>query len=140
MSNEDLPIYTRGIFVKSAKYLMWSVRIDDKTYSSQVLKKLEKHLMNPNAKVGCWVNVRWEASEGLNKCKTGNRRVFIDLDTGGMYKSNTKVYEGENVWKCKKASSPIMKKIAKVVVDHMLEKWQKKFEKDQRVEDKSSRK
>jgi hypothetical protein len=129
---EELPIHPKGILIKSARIYMWCVRIEEDLYAASKIEKLLKWLSNPDAKVGAWIEVKWVESEGLNKTKDRKTKGFMDLLTGEFYKQDKNKFGREiNAWTGKKAveHSRIFKKVSEL----MLEKWQKRFEVDQRV-------
>ena len=131
MENE-LPIYLEGILLKSARISMWCVRIENDLYAASKIEKLLKWLSNPTAKVGGWIEVKWTESTGLNKARERSTKGFMDLLTGEFYKQGKNKFGREiNAWTGKKSEKDTH--IFKVVAAHMLKKWQKRFEVDQRT-------
>jgi hypothetical protein len=132
MSDEQLQIHLSGILIKSAKISMWCVRIGEDLYAASKIEKLQKWLMNPEAKIGAWIEVKWVESTGLNKAKDRVAKGFMDLLTGEFFRQNKKKFGQEiNAWTGKKDDK--YARIFKTVSELMLSKWQKRFEVNQRV-------
>jgi hypothetical protein len=126
-------IHTKGITILSARTSMWAVRVGDDLKSSASIKELAKYLANPEAKFGCWIEIRWVDQEAINKFKMHKKKGFIDLDTGEFFLAVKRDWSGENTWTGDKVTDCYEKLIVEEVAEHMMKKWQKRFEKEQRV-------
>jgi hypothetical protein len=126
-------IHTDGITILSARTSMWAVRIGDDLKSSASIKELVKYLANPEAKFGCWIDIRWVDQLAINKFKMHRKKGFIDLDTGEFFIAAKRDWSGENTWTGDKVVDENEKRIVDKVAAHMMEKWQKRFEKEQRI-------
>ena len=82
--------------------------------------------------MGCWIEITWYDQKTINKSKKHRTKGFIDLDSGEFYHGIKKDFKN-NKWICDKNIDEDTKQVIKRVADHMLEKWQRKFEKEQRT-------
>lgn len=112
---------------------MWAVRIGLDLKTSSAIKELAKYLANPEAKCGCWVEIRWIDQEAINKFKEHRKKGFIDLDTGEFFIGVKRDWSGQNTWSGEKVTDEKEKQVVDAAAAHMLKKWQKRFEKEQRI-------
>jgi len=129
-----------GIWVKAARSTGWVARVGDEVYHCFGSKPGEKILADPNARIGCWVEITYVLIYGINSSKKMTIRGFFDLETAEfrqrldptkVKKGTPKAYDFRRMNRTDKPSTDVLEqKVIKAVSEHMLEKWQKKFEKE----------
>jgi hypothetical protein len=135
-----MEIIKEGIWVKTARSTGWVARVGDEAYHCFGHKPNNVIIADPNAKIGCWVEITYVLINGINNSKKKTIRGFLDLETAEfrrrtdptkIKKCTPQYYAFRNMSRIDKPSTDaIEQKIIKAVSEHMLEKWQKKFEKE----------
>jgi hypothetical protein len=126
-------IHTRGIVPYLARAKMWCVRLGEGLKASNSIEELRKYLNSPKARFGVWVEIRWINLKSINAYKNHRLIGFFDLDSGEFLKSLRKDYTDTNKFIGDVHITAEERLVIKAVWDHMGEKWQKKFKKDQQI-------
>lgn len=129
-----MEVHTEGIFVTSARHEMWCVRIGKKLHASNSIKRLQRKLSNPEAKIGCFAQITYVVLRGINRKKQMTFKGFIDFETGewsvGKFKPSANPTANTYTIPQDGKQGIHNKKAIDAAVSHMIEKWQEKFRKE----------
>jgi len=124
-----MEVYTKGVFVTSARFHFWSVRIDQTLYASHSIKVLQKRLSHPDAKVGCYVEIRYMIQTKINSAKRIKLFGHIDFNTGEFTESDKSDPSEPGKYGIIEPTQ-LPEEIIKVVVDQMVQGWKAKFQRE----------
>jgi hypothetical protein len=130
-----MKVHTSGIFVTSARHEMWCVKIGEQLFASSSIKRLQKKLTDPEAKVGCFASITYIILNGINRKKQATFKGFIDFETGEWAEGSAS--PGPRSLHTYKVPDNYQGKHNKEAIDaavaHMIEKWQEKFRKEAKL-------
>lgn len=109
---------------------MWCVRVGDTLIASNSIKKLDKYLGNPRARLGVWVEITWIEMKSINSYAHKRMTGFFDINEGEFYKSLRKDWDGTNKFLGDSHISPPDKFIADRVWKRMKDTWQERLKKE----------
>ena len=141
MDLNDLPIYTAGIFVESAKFVRWGILVGQKIYTPIRTETAIRYMANPNARPGVWIDIKCTIITNINnthKCVIYGflnlvDQIFILPDVEG------KIFNKDDeeaaidrlpirpVRLIKIINDEKIKEIADLVIQQMGNKWLSKF-------------
>lgn len=113
-----------------ARAKMWCVRTQDKLRASHSIDNLVSYLSDPEARLGVWVESKYIDVDDVNSYAWQTMKGFVDLDNGEFFKAGPSTAMNE----CDTdGATDIEQEVIRIITEHMLEKWQKKFVRNQKI-------
>jgi len=128
-----MEIYTKGIFIRSVRFQMWVAKSGDSFYGSHRLHNLEKHLADPAAKLGVWVDIGYTIQKNINSTKRAQVTTYVDISNA--------TYTSGIVFRYEDGQGPTGRlevigkgqyddKVIEAIIPLYLEKWKKRLQKE----------
>jgi len=126
----DKQVYTHGVMILFTRAKMWCVRTQGKLRASNSIDSLVSYLSDPEARLGVWVESKYIDVDDINSYTWQTMKGFVDLDSGEFFKAGYVTAMNEyDTNDATKTEQEVIKRIT----EHMLEKWQKKFVRNQKI-------